>query len=280
MRREVLLASLGRMAALATFLLLLVTGYTLAAEKPEPTGLEWQGELTKTPGSFPALKPMHARYRFGWSKLNAAEADFDITRQKGDITRMSVSAKSVGLVRSTWKMDAQHLSNMHTATLRPISMTQTEVYRKESEKTQVEFKEDGLERRHEVTPKEGKVKTKRFKFADAYDIHSGLQFIRSQALKPGDVYKLVVYPGTAPYLTQVEVDQPVQLKVGGKEYPALPTNIKLWKIDNKSFKLEPHTDFKKATVWISQDADRLILRIEAEIMVGAVWGELETVEMK
>jgi hypothetical protein len=262
--------------------MLLVTGSVSAEEneKVEPTGLEWQNDLTKSAGTFPAMKPMHAHYRFGWMALDAGEADFDITRQKGDVTRLAVVARSIGLVRSTWKMNAEHVYNMDSATLRPISFVQSEVYRKESEKTRVEFKPEGLERRHEVTPAEGKVKTKRFKFPHTYDLHSALQFIRTQALKPGDVYKIVVYPGTAPYLTEVDVERPVQLKINKKEYAALPMKVKLWKIHNKTLKLEPHADFKSATVWISNDADLLILRIEADIMVGSVWGELEKVEMR
>ena len=43
-------------------------------------------------------------------------------------------------------------------------------------------------------------------------------------------------------------------------------------------KLEPHGKFKHATGWLSDDADRLPLRMNAQIFVGSVWVELQKVE--
>jgi hypothetical protein len=39
--------------------------------------------------------------------------------------------------------------------------------------------------------------------------------------------------------------------------------------------LEPHRKFRRATVWISDDANRIPLRIEAQIFVGTVFAELQ-----
>jgi hypothetical protein len=45
----------------------------------------------------------------------------------------------------------------------------------------------------------------------------------------------------------------------------------------KHLELEPHRKFHRATIWVSDDADRLLLRIEAQIFVGTVWAELQSV---
>jgi hypothetical protein len=45
----------------------------------------------------------------------------------------------------------------------------------------------------------------------------------------------------------------------------------------KKLELEPHRKFRRATVWISDDANRIPLRIEAQIFVGTVFAELEAV---
>jgi hypothetical protein len=42
--------------------------------------------------------------------------------------------------------------------------------------------------------------------------------------------------------------------------------------------LVPHGKFKRATAWISDDSDRLPLRMNAQIFVGSVWVELVKVE--
>jgi hypothetical protein len=41
--------------------------------------------------------------------------------------------------------------------------------------------------------------------------------------------------------------------------------------------LEPHKKFRGATIWVSDDAERLILRIDAQIFVGTVFAELQSV---
>jgi len=93
----------------------------------------------------------------------------------------------------------------------------------------------------------------------------------------GDRYEFVVYPSRAPYLGRVEVLAKETLKIGEQSYPA--TKIQLWLqgID-KELALKPHKKFKKAQGWISDDKDRLLLKIDAEVFVGRVWMELKSVK--
>ncbi len=90
---------------------------------------------------------------------------------------------------------------------------------------------------------------------------------------------MVVYPATAPYLAEVEVLGRQKVKAAGRTYPALKLALHLWKID-KDLTLQAHEKFKRAALWISDDADRLLLRVEAEIAVGAVWGELDRLDWR
>ncbi len=52
--------------------------------------------------------------------------------------------------------------------------------------------------------------------------------------------------------------------------------MQLSKIGKKR-ELEPHKKFRRASVWISDDSDRLLLRVEASIFVGKVFTELQSV---
>jgi hypothetical protein len=60
-------------------------------------------------------------------------------------------------------------------------------------------------------------------------------------------------------------------------YNAIKLDLQLSKI-GKNRELEPHRKFRRATVWLSDDPDRLLLRIQAQIFVGTVFAELQSVE--
>ncbi|MGH7935379.1 MAG: hypothetical protein ACREF8_00020, partial [Chthoniobacterales bacterium] len=53
-------------------------------------------------------------------------------------------------------------------------------------------------------------------------------------------------------------------------------DLQLKKVGKKG-ELEPHRKFRSASVWLSDDADRLLLRIEAGVFVGTVFADLEAV---
>ena len=59
-------------------------------------------------------------------------------------------------------------------------------------------------------------------------------------------------------------------------YNAIKLDLQLKRI-GKHLELEPHRKFRRATIWVSDDAERLLLRIEAQIFVGTVWAELHSV---
>ncbi len=55
-------------------------------------------------------------------------------------------------------------------------------------------------------------------------------------------------------------------------------DLQLSKI-SKDLELEPHKKFRQATIWLSDDADRIPLRIEAQIFVGTIFAELQSVQL-
>jgi hypothetical protein len=87
----------------------------------------------------------------------------------------------------------------------------------------------------------------------------------------------VVYPGTAAYLATVTVLGRERIKVPAGSYPAIKVDLRLEKVTG-DMKLVPHGKFKHATGWLSDDGDRLPLRMNAQIFVGSVWVELAKVE--
>jgi hypothetical protein len=108
-------------------------------------------------------------------------------------------------------------------------------------------------------------------------LQTALLYVRSQKLATGDVYRLVVYPATAPYLATVTVLARERVNVKAGSYPAIKLDLRLQKVTG-DMTLAPHGKFKRATAWLSDDGDRLPLRMNAQIFVGSVWVELAKVE--
>jgi len=239
----------------------------------------WQQTLSPViPGGFPPPRPYHAVYRFGWSGFTAAFANTAVSKPEDGLLRLDVEGRTVGVVRALYRLDAKHTALADAATLLPIRATQTEVYRPKSIDTRMEFTDRDVTRFRAVTPGT-KYKPKRFEFPRPLDIFTAMLFIRSQRLEPGDTYNFVVYPGTAPYWASVRIIGPEKLEVRAAKYNAIKAELKLKAINDK-LELQPHSKFKRAFIWISDDADRLVLRVQADIFVGSVWAELERVSFR
>jgi len=217
-------------------------------------------------------------YRFGWGAVSAAEAEIEFTRLKKNQSQLKLTTKTTGPVRALWQIDAEHTARCNALTMRPISLQQTERYRKDTEKTKVDFSEKEVARFAESVPA-GKTppRTKRFKFPGVTDLQTALLLVRSQALAVGERYAMVVYPSRSAYLARLEVLAKESVKIGGQSRAATKLQISLQGI-SKELELEPHKKFKNAVAWVSDDRDRVLLKIEAEVFVGSVWMELESVK--
>jgi hypothetical protein len=100
--------------------------------------------------------------------------------------------------------------------------------------------------------------------------------LRSQPLRDRSVYRIMVYPATNAYLATVSVVGHEKISVHAGAYNAIKLDLELKRL-GKHLELEPHRKFRRATIWVSDDAERLLLRIEAQIFVGTVWAELQSV---
>jgi hypothetical protein len=86
----------------------------------------------------------------------------------------------------------------------------------------------------------------------------------------------VAYPATNAYLATVTVVGREKISGHTGSYGAIKLDLGLKRI-GKHRQLEPHRKFRRATIWVSDDAERLLLRIEAQVFVGTVFAELQSV---
>ena len=238
---------------------------------------DWEKNVTTLPrGSFPNPRPLVATYNFGWNEVVAATAEIRFDKS-GDQLQLQATGGTVGMVRALWKFDTHHRALADATTLHPISMHQVDELHSKTVTTDITFKRDSLERVRTDTKANKTPKPKTFSFAGGvFDMHSALLYLRSQSLYEGDVYRVLVYPATSPYLVTLTVAAREPITTAAGSYPAIKFDVQLNKIGKKN-ELEPHKKFRRASVWISDDPDRLLLRIEASIFVGKVFTELQSV---
>jgi hypothetical protein len=237
---------------------------------------EWEATLTKDPpGNFPPLRPVRTNYHFGWSGITAGTGDLHLTKTEKHF-QFEAAGKTIGFVRALWRLDASYRGTVDADTLRPIESKQTEIYRKKKLITDLSFTNSGVTRVRTEVPASGKTSIPvAFNLPGLFDLQSAWLYLRSQPLTDHSVYRIAVYPATSAYLTTVTVLGRERVSVHAGSYNAIKVDLQLKHV-GKKMQLEPHKKFRRATIWISDDENRIPLRIEAQIFVGTVFAELQS----
>ncbi|HEY7000778.1 MAG TPA: DUF3108 domain-containing protein [Candidatus Udaeobacter sp.] len=238
---------------------------------------DWQATLSKAPaGNFPELRPLRASYRFGWSGFTAATGDVHFTKPSESKFQLDGTGRTIGFVRALWKLDVNYQAVASPETLRPIETEQTESYRSKKIVTHLTFTNNGVTRVRTEGKGAAEAKTRQFNFPNLFDLFSAMLYLRSQPLKDHSVYRIAAYPATNAYLATLKVAGREKISVHAGNYNAIKLDLQLKRI-GKQLQLEPHRKFRRATIWVSDDAERLLLRIEAQVFVGTVFVELQSV---
>ena len=237
---------------------------------------DWAATLTHDArGNFPDLRPGHATYVYGWSGITAATSEVSFRHGEQQTLVLEAKGRTVGLARILWRFDLNYLSVVNAQTLRPLETHQAETARGKRIETNLKFSNEGVDsRRLEGNPATPTVKD--FALENLYDLQSVFVYLRSQPLRDHSVYRMAVYPANSAYVATVTVLGREHLRVRAENYNAIKMDLNLQRV-NKKNELEPHRKFKRATIWLSDDNDRVILRIESQIFVGTVTAELQSI---
>jgi Protein of unknown function (DUF3108) len=259
------------------FAIVLATVHAVCADESS----DWIGTLTsdKGPGSFTAPPPMRLAYRFGWSGIQAASADIHFFSPTRNTFEVDAFGATSGFPRALFRFDIYHQATENKTTLRPIHFFQEEKYRQETVKTNVDFEPDQVTGLREKIPSDHPAKPNVFKFSPVFDMTTALLWVRSQRLADGDTESIVVWASNAPYLATVKVIGRDTIKIDGQKQNAIKLDLMLKKIDKK-MQLKDHKLFKGGRGWLSDDDKRIPLRIEADIFIGYVFAELESLKVE
>lgn len=256
----------------------LLAGLSLFFGQTVLAAASWESTITaSSPPSFPNPRPMHARYGFGWSGFPCATAEIRLNKPAADRLQLDVTARTTGLARALWKFEATHTSMVNGATLHPLSVRQIENDRGKKIVTELSFNSTGVVSKITETPGQ-ETKVRKFDYPHLFDLQSALLYLRSQSLPERNVQRIVAYSSTDPYLATVTVLGRERVTVPAGTYNAIKFDLQLNRI--KGGQLQPHRKFRRANAWLSDDPDRLLLKIEAQVFVGSVICELQSVEFE
>jgi hypothetical protein len=243
-----------------------------SAATAEPT---WKKDLTPAkPGTFPRLAPCVIDYQLSWKgMLNAGAMRMEFapkdTKKPGSLVVRS-SANSLGAAAALFPYTSNSWSELDPVSLRPKFFQGTETDHKKTATTTNRYFPDRVESTELTKPlKKNTVTRKQHNFtaSPVFDIFSAMLHIRSQKLANGDQITLLIHPFDNPYLLRV--------KVLGREVHQNRNTIKLSvgmrKIDRKTLELKPYKKLKSdATLWLSDDADRIPVEFRAAVFIGDV----------
>ncbi len=192
----------------------------------------------------------------------------DVNKPKSYVIR--ASGKSLGAAARFFPYRCNFWSELTPNTLRPTYFYATETDKKEFVSTAVRY-ESRRVKIHEISKLSATGKTSRtdhiFQFAPVFDIFSAMLHIRSQALAVGDRVSLVICPFKTPHLLRITVL--AHERHNGRD--AIRLNVGIQKIKASTLELKPYKKLKKdATLWLSNDPDRIPIEFRAAVFVGDV----------
>ena len=242
---------------------------------------DWRDSITpRPPVPFAGVPPLTATYRIGWMEIAAAHADVDISYSEQAIV-LHGRGGTTGFARSLYQLDGTLHAHSQRETFQTLWAQQVERYTDRILMAQMAQNADGFWSLREKFPNPGNPSTwRRINQSPIYDLFSGLLFIRSQPLAIGDSVSTVIFPGDAAFLVNMKVLKAERLTIADKDHDTLKLNLDIQRINlKKGGVLEPHKKFRSGTIWLSNDATRIPLRVEVNIFVGYVFAEIESLKL-
>jgi hypothetical protein len=235
----------------------------------------WKNELTSTkPGDWPAMPPCVLDFKVSWNgMLDAGRMRLEFAPQgiqkPGRLVARS-SAASTGAASALFPYQSDFWSEMDASSYQPRLFHAVETARREKVTTRVNHRLGRVEYVEITEPLNKSASTRSegvFRFTPAYDIFSAMLHVRSQRLAAGDKITLVVHPFDNPYLLRVRV-------IGREPHlgrPAIRLAVGMAKIDRQTLELRAYRKMhREASLWLSDDADRIPLELRAAVFIGDI----------
>lgn len=211
------------------------------------------------------------QFRFGWNDIPAAEMTMQVSREQHDgrwVYRYRGHAKTLPYIQWIYPLVDQVEALLDEASLQ--TMTYALLQDEKGVITSTSVTRNGAHidgRRRDGKKKEYAIQVTH---DGHYDPVSIAYLARSINLEVGKEYTYRVFDGRYDYLLTLAVEKRENIRVKAGVFPSLrirPSVVNLSKPDGPR-------RIKRAHIWVSDDANRVPLRLESEVAFGKVYGEL------
>jgi hypothetical protein len=250
----------------------LITSALFLSTLPLPA---WEKSVTtKKPGPHLRGRPVYLSFQVSWDgKINSAKVDFIFGKPDKRYPQYEIAqlyGRSSGVAKTLFPYKYNFTSFLQKSDYRPAIFSAIESDRDEVRETTNYYRRSVTSTEITKPFRKGKApKTKKGTFtftrAPVYDLLSAFIYIRSLDLKVGDEIVMVLHPFAGPYLARV--------RVLGRE---VHRGLKCFRLDLRIQKIGPKMNLigfdkmKTATMWLSDDRERLPIELRTEVFIGDV----------
>lgn len=230
-------------------------------------------------GPHPKLKPTRLKYDLSWKgTVKAGEITFDFNKKDNRYKDLDISqayGRSQYAAYAVFPYQFSMTSFAKSTTQKPLMFIADEKDKREKVKTSNTFKKNGVihtSTKNKYIHNTTKKREHTFSYANSHDPMSAIQYIRRQTLKNGEKIYLCLHPFNSPMFSEVTV-------LGREKHngrACIKLDVKLQKIDKKTMHLKSYDKLKKATLWISDDTNRIMVELRSEVFIGDVRAVLKS----
>lgn len=219
------------------------------------------------------VAPQRLDYRVAWNGLGAATALVTVSRAPlggTDAFFVEGTAWTNRVVDIFWRFRGKAQATVLTGDLRPLRFRFDRTANRRIESTWLEF--DWRQRlARGVHVKRGKRRERDIDASMALDPFTAALSALARPIAPGDSFTTRVFTGESLYAIDFEVRKEETVTVPAGRFDAYQVEPTIWKITTEQQK---DRRLRKATLWVTKDTPRALLRVRSEVFIGAVTLEL------
>ncbi len=241
----------------------------------------WQNEVnTGKPGPHLKIRPVSLSYELSWNgAVNSGRINLVFGREDKRYPNNFIAqayGKSTGVASGLYPYSFEYTSFLKKHDYTPSLFVSRDRDSEETNDTTNRYGKTVTSVEVTTPHKEGAVATTKkhsFTYADhtVYDLLSSILYIRSLPLNDGDKTVMVMYPSGDPYLARITV-------LGREMHNGrncIKLDLKLNKIDDKTLVLKTYKKMKTASLWVSDDPERLPMEFRVDAFIGDVRAVLD-----
>lgn len=219
-------------------------------------------------------------YDISWQGISVANGEISIDEQElsdGPFVQVHAKAWTGGAVAALYRLRHDSASLFNSQSFAPKEFHSIQKENSKTQYRQIYFRQGGLIESDRW--REGKVRDPRVSFQSdnlTFDPITAIFYARSLPMDIGVERNFDVYTARHRFLITLKVESLEWIKMGMRQVRAYKVVPKVKKLTEE----QEDKKFRRATIWVSADQRRDILKLESEVWVGSIVAELTKFEPK